>query len=264
MPKKLVFVSCGQETSEERTLGKQICASIDQSPRARSFYAQLVHSPGDLNAEVFSALSKCDAFLAVMHERGAVKYRDHPRIWRGSVWIQQEIAILCYRMFLQKRALPIRVYAQEGIFLEGVMKTAIVNPVPFKTPADVLSGVSAWLSGQEFAEDPITARRENLFRRRVAPLDEMAWFVLELTAAHMTSPRDAVNYSAVRDDFYSHYRSLDHADQQIGSNYDDVLAKLRSTHLITWEKERGVATFGIATQWWDLILDELRNQGRSV
>ncbi len=35
-------------------------------------------------------------------------------------------------MFLQKTDLPVRVYMEEPLFPEGVMRTAIVNPIRFK------------------------------------------------------------------------------------------------------------------------------------
>lgn len=127
MVRKLVFVSCGQETGDETALGQQLCLTIDDFPGAKSFYAQLVHSPGDLNSEVFSALHRCDAFFAVMHDRGTVSFGKYEPASRGSVWIHQEIAILCYRMFFQKRRIPTRVYAQEGVLLEGVTRVPRIS-----------------------------------------------------------------------------------------------------------------------------------------
>jgi hypothetical protein len=187
--KKVVFVSCGQETASERALGHQICSTIDMFPRTKSFYADLVHSPNDLNSEVFGALNRCDAFFAVMHDRGTVQYNNKPAVRRSSVWIQQEIAILCFRMSVRKTHLPVRVYMEEPLFLEGVMKTAIVNPIGFKEPYEVLDGLSTWLSGHDFDEDPIAARRETSFRQRVATIGEMEWLAIELAAAHTSAGR---------------------------------------------------------------------------
>ena len=39
---------------------------------------------------------------------------------------------------------------QEGILLEGVMKTAIFNPLPFNGDAEVLRGLKEWREGPEF------------------------------------------------------------------------------------------------------------------
>ncbi len=79
-----------------------------------AFFAQDVHSAGDLNSEIFRALQTCDAFLGILQKRGLVEYADFAPIERASVWIQQEIAIFSYRMFLEQRSLPIRGVLRAG------------------------------------------------------------------------------------------------------------------------------------------------------
>lgn len=264
MPKKLVFVSCGQETEQERNLGRRLCQTVDAFARTKAFYADLVHSAADLNSELFSALNRCDAFLAVMHDRGTVTYAGHPTTQRASVWVHQEIAILCYRMFLQKRTIPIRVYMEQSILLEGVMKTAIVNPIRFKDDTEVLDSLSTWLSGHEFAEDPVTARRENIFRRRIRSLGEVEWLVLELTAAHTPAPGERVRHHSVFQDFSYHYRVVGQADPQIRESFNSAVSKLNAEYLVFHEVEGAMHHLTIAQQWWDLLLDELRSQGRNV
>jgi hypothetical protein len=65
-----IFVSCGQETEEEITLGKEIIKVIDANNDMTGFFAQNVHSIEDLNRAVFEALKTCDGFFAVLHKRG--------------------------------------------------------------------------------------------------------------------------------------------------------------------------------------------------
>jgi hypothetical protein len=96
-----IFVSCGQQSTAEKNLGMRIKKIIDKQKGMRGFFAEDVHSPSDLNRAVFDELKTCDGFFAVMHKRGEISYVDFPKSQRSSVWIQQEIALLCYRMHLQ-------------------------------------------------------------------------------------------------------------------------------------------------------------------
>ena len=102
MAKKRIFVSCGQDTSAERTLGSDVVALLDRRG-VSGFFADHVHSATDLNSEVFRARQRGDAFLAILHQRGEVRFRDYPVSLRASVWVQQEIAVFCYRMFRQQQ-----------------------------------------------------------------------------------------------------------------------------------------------------------------
>jgi hypothetical protein len=112
-----VFVSCGQLTEAERHLGSQV-GEIVRAKSMTPFFADEVHSAGALNTVVFDTLRTCGAFVGILHQRGTVTFRPHRRSVRSSVWIQQEIAIFCYRMFVTQSVLPIRVYSQRGIRLE--------------------------------------------------------------------------------------------------------------------------------------------------
>lgn len=266
MPKKRIFVSCGQETEQEKRRGQEILGIIDNHGM-QGFFAQEVHSADDLNAAVFKAVHRCDGFFAVMHKRGEVRYLNYGMTHRASVWIQQEIAILCYRRFLQARPVPVRVYMEEGIRLEGVMRTAIVNPISFKSNQEVLDGLSEWLRGPEFEEHPIVARREVLFQRRIQVLNPNEWLLLELIAAHSASPGDLTDDSAIRNDFFAVYRPQRETNQQIDAWYRESRARLVANDLVKQVDDHpavGKIGLGIAKQWWDLILEELRVRGRLV
>jgi hypothetical protein len=108
MPKKLIFVSCGVHTKEERAFGQKMATLIEQHEMA-TFLAPTVHQPADLNTHVFEQLQRCDGFVGVLQKRGEIRYEDFPVKHRGSVWIQQEIGILFYRSFLLGRAIPMRI-----------------------------------------------------------------------------------------------------------------------------------------------------------
>jgi len=169
MAERLVFVSYGLLTDEERSLGDQVAAVIREHGM-RPFIAQEVHSAGDLNSNVFEAVQTCVAFLGIMQKRGMVAFRDYSPTERSSVWIQQEFAIFCYRAFVERRAIPMRIYTERGIRREGVMEIAMANPIEFADSAEILADVDKWLGGPDFDEHPVLSTREEMFKRRLAPL----------------------------------------------------------------------------------------------
>ncbi len=267
MPRaRTVFVSCGQLTDPERKLGRDI-ARVIEGHDMRAFIAQEVHSAGDLNTEVFRALQTCDAFLAILQRRGIITFTSHPPKERSSVWIQQEFAVFCYRMFLEQRSLPIRIYTEQGIRQEGVMEIAVANPITFDRGEEVLAGVDAWLKSREFEEHPILARREELFRSRIGRLDQDQLIVLELIAAHCLQPDDFAFHHIFRDDFFDIARSVSRnlQDEEIDKRFNEAYSHLVSLGLVMGEGQPGFATrVWIAKQWWQLVHDELRNRGKAA
>ena len=159
MPKKRVFVSCGQHTEEEKSFGQEILRLIDSHGMA-GFFAEEVHQAADLNTSLFKELQRCDALVAVLQKRGDVQYEKFPISQRASVWIQQEIAILFYRSFLLERTIPMRIYMERGILHEGLTTVSIINPIQFEKKQTVLEDLSQWLEGPAFEEQPVLTRRE--------------------------------------------------------------------------------------------------------
>ena len=259
-----IFVSCGQETSDEIALGRKIIKDIAKHDGMRGFFAQDVHSSTDLNRAVFDQLKTCDGFFAVMHKRGAITYGNFPLSQRSSVWIQQEIAILCYRMHLQGSHVPMRVYAEKGILLEGVMKTAIVNPISFEKDEEVLSGLSQWLKGAEFDEHPVLTRRKSLFQSRVKDLQPNHWLLLELITAHSANPGDATPSDVIENDFYAIVAKEIPADRERRDAFVQHVKALRRSGLIDrfMDPRTASGSLAIAKQWWDLVLGELKLNGR--
>jgi len=246
-------------------LGRTLARTIEDNG-LRPFFAQDVHSAGDLNSEVFKAIQTCDAFLGILQKRGVVTYAGFPPVERSSVWIQQEIAVFCYRMFLEQRSLPIRVFSERGILREGVIQIAIVNPIEFDRSTDVVSGVDAWLKSRDFEEHPVMARREELFRQRIQELSNDAELLLELIAAHCPEPGDFVQHNVLSGDFSAVLIAGRITEpHQITTRFNDAWAMLINRGLTyTDDNARSVARVSIVKQWWQLVLDELRNRGRRV
>jgi hypothetical protein len=91
-----------------------------------------------LSKNIFGALLDCVGFVAVMHHRGLVKTPGGQYV-RGSVWIEQEIAIAAFLTETQGRDIPVVLYLQEGIVLEGVRQQLHLNPFIFSKNEEVLS-----------------------------------------------------------------------------------------------------------------------------
>ncbi len=262
MAKRFIFISCGQETREERKLGRDIKALVEKH-HMDGFLAQMVHSSDELNKSIFEAIQFCGGFCAVMHQRGEIKYSTYPPIHRSSVWIQQEIGLLMYRRYSQGQPIPMRVFSQKGILLEGIMKYSIANPIEFQKGEEVLAGVSEWLEGSEFQVDPILAMREELFKRRIKALNKEDWFLLELIVVHSTAPGDMPNLSVILGDLSALPENKGVNQKKLNDSFEQCRRRLSREGLIELEKFIGgtVKAVGIAKQWWDLLGIELKNRG---
>ena len=263
MASKFIFISCGQETAQELKLGKEIKSEVERHGM-EGFLAQAVHSADELNKTVFSALQKCSGFCAVMHRRGEINYQEYSPIQRASVWIQQEIALLMYRRFSQGRPIPIRVFTQKGILLEGVMKYTIANPIEFEKDKEVLTGVTEWLRGPEFTEEPILAVREGLFQRRIQDLHPEDWYVLELIAAHSVAAGDYIRENLLEADYYQSPFAGGKDTLQARDSFQQAYRRLSKAWLITYDYAAGgqIRGIGISKEWWSLLHEEFRNRVR--
>lgn len=134
----LIFISCGQFTDEERSLGQALADAVNELTPYQGYFAQNESSLEGVSRNIFGALSKCRGLVAVMHHRGNVSTPQGPRL-RGSVWIEQEIAIAAFVKQTQGRDMPVVLYLQEGISLEGVRQQLHLNPVTFRNSQEVLN-----------------------------------------------------------------------------------------------------------------------------
>jgi len=255
MAGRRIFVSCGQLTDDENALGTKVLRVIE-AHGMQGFFARDVHSASGLNAEVFEALRTCDAFVAIMHRRGEVRFLDYAPCHRASTWVQQEIAILCYRIHAQGRPVPIRVYADPDIRLEGVMAAAIVNPIPFTTERDVLDNLATWLEGAEFSRDPVVSRRESLFARKTQNFSDVAWEILSVIAAESTAPGIQLRRTRIDSDLRE---VLNRPDREI----DSALGDLFASGIVESRVERDVSYVWIAPAFFDLVVGALRERGEA-
>jgi hypothetical protein len=144
--KKIVFISCGQYTEDERRLGKTIARIVSEFG-FQPFFAEEVQDLNGLDANILRALHDCAAFITVLHARGGIETPDGKKITRASVWIEQEIAIAAYIKRVENRELPVIAFKHADVSLEGIRQLLQLNPINFKTENDVIAELPQRLSG---------------------------------------------------------------------------------------------------------------------
>jgi hypothetical protein len=137
MPDRLIFVSCGKRTPEETQLGRLVEREINSREGFTAYLADSVQSLAALGHHVFDALRRCAGAVVLLHEREAT---------RSSMWINQELAILAYRQFFESREIPILVFKDENVRLEGAMTAFIVNAKPLPNEQVVLEELHRWIT----------------------------------------------------------------------------------------------------------------------
>jgi hypothetical protein len=151
MTGKLIFVSCGQQTAEEKRLGALVKQLVDSKPGYKAYFAEYVQNLDALAKNIFEGLRSCSGLISILHERGFVIGQDNKEWgYRSSVWVNQEIAILAYRKQFQGVEIPILVFKDEKVRLEGAMTSLIVNPIPMKSESEILKEIESWLNFTDF------------------------------------------------------------------------------------------------------------------
>lgn len=149
MVKRLIFVSCGQMTEQEKELGKAIKEVIDATDGFEAYFAESVHDLDSLARNIFEGLRRCSGAIAVLHNRGKVQN------WgiRSSVWVNQELAILAYRQFLEATPVPLYAFIERDVKLEGAMTALMHLGCSQKRTPDALlqisTGVHFWVSTEK-------------------------------------------------------------------------------------------------------------------
>ena len=118
------------------------------------------HSEGAVRSRSVWAVG----FIAVMHDRGRVETPSGGHV-RGSVWVEQEIAIAAFLAQAQGRSLPVLVYIQKGIAREGVRQQLRLKPVEFEGQDEILTDLRDQIIKRTF--EPLPATFDGLSWRRV-------------------------------------------------------------------------------------------------
>jgi hypothetical protein len=133
----LVFISCGQYTEQEKKLGKAVVA-IAKGAGFEPYFAENQSSLKGLHENILSKLNECSGFIAIMHPRGLLSFPGGATHTRGSVWIEQEIAIAAFIAQYSGRAIEVAAFLHEDIKREGIRDLLHLNPISFRSDNEVL------------------------------------------------------------------------------------------------------------------------------
>jgi hypothetical protein len=151
----IVFISCGQCTPKEVKLGQDLEAAVNDLPGCRGYFAQNQSSLEAVSRHILGALDRAVGFVAVLHPRGEVltpgtHLAAGATHVRGSVWVEQEIAIAAFLAQVHHRDIPALVYAHETIKREGLREQLKLEPLTFKEEQEVLEDFRERLRNGKF------------------------------------------------------------------------------------------------------------------
>jgi len=148
MPEKpVVFISCGQCTADEIALGSEVERFIREETPYEPYFAEEQNTLEGLVSNILSALRRAAAFIGIMHHRGTIETPGGDAVTRGSVWVEQELAICAFAQHVLDRQLAVVLYLQRGISREGIRSQLRLKPVEFDTVSDVLADLRRQVGG---------------------------------------------------------------------------------------------------------------------
>jgi hypothetical protein len=133
----IIFVSCGQYTADEKRLGKQVC-EIVRGFNYEPYFAETQSNLKGLHENILTKLNECSGLITIMHPRGQVEYSATAKHIRGSVWIEQEIAIAAFMTHCMGRKIEVAAFIHENIKREGIRDLLHLNPISFRSDNEVL------------------------------------------------------------------------------------------------------------------------------
>lgn len=80
-------------------------------------------------------------FISVMHKRGDVSFDNNSKICfsRGSVWIEQEIAIAAFLVHAKEKEIKLFSFIEDGIEREGIRQNILLNPKVFDEDDEIIN-----------------------------------------------------------------------------------------------------------------------------
>ncbi len=126
-----VFISCGQASDEERSIAHQVSERLARMG-FDPYVAVEVQDLRGLAENIYEQLGASEYFLFidfrreyVVDERHAFDASNAPKVYRGSLFTNQELAIASYR------GLQPVVLQEDGIRRDGILNVIQANCIPF-------------------------------------------------------------------------------------------------------------------------------------
>jgi hypothetical protein len=147
--RKSVFVSCGQFSEDERSLGKRVAELVDECTPFVGYFAENQTTLETLTENVLRRLYESVGLIVIMHHRGTVETPTRT-LTRASVWIEQEVAVATLMQQILKRPLHVALFVQRGIAIEGIRQQLQLNPMEFASGDEVIAKLLAILPGWKY------------------------------------------------------------------------------------------------------------------
>jgi hypothetical protein len=109
-----VFISYGQFSADEKKLGKQVYELV-RSYSHEPYFAENQTSLNGLHENILAKLYECSGFITIMHPRGEVRHAEKFSDIRGSIWVEQEIAIAAFMAHCLGRKIEVAAFIHEDI-----------------------------------------------------------------------------------------------------------------------------------------------------
>lgn len=153
----VIFVSCGQSTPVERSLGQEIAKLVEQLTSCRAYFAENQNTLEGVTENILKKLLVAVGFIAIMHPRGNISNPNSatgPTWVRGSVWVEQEIAIAAFISQALQRPMRVRAYIHESILREGLRSLLHLNPKSFIEDSEIVKDLTLELPSWRNLERP--------------------------------------------------------------------------------------------------------------
>jgi hypothetical protein len=134
MPGK-IFISCGQNSEEERKIATEIKAWLEEPARGYSAYIAIeAQNLYDINSAIVKELILSDYYIFIDFRRELIGWKKlFLREFRGSLFSHQELA-LAYNLGFDK----VIFLQEDGVSSEGFLKYIQSNSRPFKKRNQIL------------------------------------------------------------------------------------------------------------------------------
>jgi hypothetical protein len=158
LERKSVFVSCGQFSEEERSLGTRVAELVNECTPFAGYFAESQTTLQTLTENVLRRLYESVGLIVIMHHRGTVETPTRT-LTRASVWVEQEVAVATLMQQILKRPLHVVLFIQKGIAIEGIRQQLQLNPVEFVNGDEVVARLRtilpAWRSSLYVGDDEL-------------------------------------------------------------------------------------------------------------